>query len=331
MDQVAHGMPAAIAGWDSDLAIALRELARTERELAALELRYRSVMEGIDEGVILLDERGRITTVNTAALRLFSTEGAIREWIWGDGAGPSGTASIAAGTRVHPVMETLIDARPRRGIEMPARTAEGIERWLAVSVRALIDADTMNVAGAVCSFADITARRSQRDELERQATVDVLTGAFNRRYLEHRLVAEVSRARRARLPLSLAVADLDHFKDINDRHGHAAGDKALRTFVSIVAGSLRTEDVVARLGGDEFCMLFPGTGARAAAVALERCVKVLRATEIEGEGGRFRVSGTFGIAELQPSIPPEALLARADEALYRAKAAGRGRVLAADH
>jgi diguanylate cyclase (GGDEF)-like protein len=320
--------------WETDLAIAVRELTRARHELQALKLRHRAVMEGIEEGVVLLDGKGRITTVNTAALRLFSTEAAIRDWIWGVGeAGPTGAiAAPAPGTdppapRLHPAMETLLDLRSRRGIELPARTAEGIERWLSVSVRALADGDTLAVVGAVCSFADITARRSQRDELERQATVDPLTGAFNRRYLERRLLAEASRARRSKLPLAVAVGDLDHFKGVNDRYGHAAGDAALRAFVAVLTQTLRTEDVVARVGGDEFCMLFPGTTAQAAATGLERCLRGLRGTDIDAEGSRFRVSGTFGVAQLAPEHGPEAALARADEALYRAKAAGRGRVL----
>jgi diguanylate cyclase (GGDEF)-like protein len=315
--------------WETDLAIAVRELARARQELQTLKLRHRAVMEGIEEGVVLLDERGRITTVNTAALRLFSTEAAIRDWLWGETAAPLAEGPrqpLAAGERVHPAMETLIDLRSRRGIEMLARTAEGIERWLSVSVRALADGETLSVVGAVCSFADITARRHQRDELERQATVDALTGAFNRRYLERRLLAETSRARRSRLPLAVAVADLDHFKDVNDRHGHAAGDAALRAFVAVLMQTLRTEDVVARVGGDEFCMLFPGTTAAAAATGLERCLRVLRATEIDGGAGRFRISGTFGVAELGVGQGPDAVMSRADEALYRAKAAGRGRV-----
>jgi diguanylate cyclase (GGDEF)-like protein len=325
--------------WETDLAIAVRELTRARHELQALKLRHRAVMEGVEEGVVLLDDKGRITTVNTAALRLFSTEAAIREWIWGAGdAGPAGAGNAPAADpdpvapatpapRLHPVVETLVDLRSRRGIELPARTAEGIERWLSVSVRALADGETLALVGAVCSFADITARRSQRDELERQATVDPLTGAFNRRYLERRLLAEASRARRSKLPLAVAVADLDYFKGVNDRYGHAAGDTALRAFVAVLTQTLRTEDVVARVGGDEFCMLFPGTTAQAAATGLERCLHGLRGTEIEVAGARFRVSGTFGVAQLAPEQGPEAAMARADEALYRAKAAGRGRVL----
>lgn len=312
--------------WETDLAIAVRELAHARQELHAFKLRYRAVMEGVEEGVILFDDKGRITTINTAALRLFSTEGAIREWIWGSGDPAAGMPKAAPGERVHPVLETLIDARSRRGIEMPAATAEGIERWLSVSVRALADGETLAVVGAVCSVSDITARRLQRDELERQATVDPLTGAFNRRYLERRLLAETSRARRSRLPLSVAVGDLDHFKEVNDRHGHAAGDAALQAFVAVLMQTLRTEDVIARIGGDEFCMLFPGTGAKAAAIALERCLRSLRTNELDCDGARFRVSGTFGVAELATGQGAEAVLACADEALYRAKASGRGRV-----
>lgn len=319
--------------WETDLAIAVRELARVQQELTALKLRYRAVMEGVEEGVVLLDEKGRITTFNTAALRLFSTEQAIRDWIRGEGIVLETSAAQpgdpAAPKPVHPAIETLLDLRVRRGIELRAVTAEGIERWLSVSVRALADGETLRIIGAVCSFSDVTARRSQREDLERQATVDPLTGAFNRRYLERRLLAEASRARRSRLPLALAVGDLDFFKGVNDRYGHAAGDAALQAFVAVLMQTLRTEDVVARMGGDEFCMLFPATPAAAAATALERCLRTLRTTDIDCDGARFRISGTFGIAEFEAGQGQGAdtLMARADEALYRAKAAGRGRVV----
>jgi diguanylate cyclase (GGDEF)-like protein/PAS domain S-box-containing protein len=308
-----------------ELAFAVRELARANAELERVQRCWGALIEALEEGVILLDERGRIIATNRSAAALFGQEANIRSWIWGK---PDDVSSTAPRS-MHPAMSTLLDGHPRSAVEVSVHTAAAEERWLSVNTRAARDPETRAVSTVVCSFTDITARRQRHEELERQATVDPLTGAFNRRYFDSRLTAEVSRARRFRQPLAIAVADLDHFKSVNDRQGHAGGDRALATFVGILAHTLRTEDVIARLGGDEFCMLFPGTSARAATIALERVLARLRDTDIEGDASRFRVSGTFGVAELAPEMGPAELMAEADGALYAAKAAGRGRVTVA--
>jgi diguanylate cyclase (GGDEF)-like protein/PAS domain S-box-containing protein len=308
-----------------ELALALRELARTKTELERVERCWGALTEALEEGVILLDERGRVIAVNRSAAAFFGDEAAVRRWIW-EYADEAGTTSPNA---VHPAMATLLDGNPRSSMETTVGTGADM-RWLTLNTRAVLDPETRGVATVVCSFADITARKRRQDDLERQATVDPLTGAFNRRYFDSRLAAETSRARRFRQPLALALADLDHFKGVNDRHGHAAGDRALAIFVKILAQTLRTEDVIARIGGDEFCMLFPGTPARAATIALERVLARLRMTDIEGDTGAFQVSGTFGIVDLAPGMSAAELIAQADAALYAAKAAGRGRVGAAN-
>ncbi len=308
-----------------ELAFAVRELARTRGDLERVERCWRALTEALEEGVVLLDERGRVIALNHSAAALLGSEADVRRWIWGDAAEAAGTALHP----IHPAMSTLLDGNPRSSVEMTVQTPAGETRWLALSTRAVLDPDSRSVATVVCSFADITSRKRRHDELERQATVDPLTGAFNRRYFDGRLAAEVSRARRFRQPLAIALADLDHFKGVNDRQGHAGGDRALIAFVGALARTLRTEDVIARVGGDEFCMLFPGTSARAATIALERVLARLRETDIEGDSGRFRISGTFGLAELGAAMGPAELMAEADAALYAAKAAGRGRVVVA--
>src|SRR5215470_6212492 len=308
-----------------ELAFAVRELARTRGELERVERCWRALTEALEEGVVLLDEHGRVIAVNHSATALLGPEADVRRWIWGE---PAADAD-ATSRPIHPAMSTLLDGTPRSGVEMTIATPSGDVRWLSVSTRAVADPATHGVATVVCSFADVTAHRRRQEDLERQATMDSLTGCFNRRYFEGRLAAEMSRARRFRQPLAVALADLDHFKGINDRQGHTGGDRALGTFVAVLRDTLRTEDVIARFGGDEFCMLFPGTPARAAAIALERVLARLRETEIKGEAGRFRVSGSFGVADLIPGMGPTELMAEADAALYTAKTAGRGRVVTA--
>jgi diguanylate cyclase (GGDEF)-like protein/PAS domain S-box-containing protein len=308
-----------------ELALALRELARTRRALDRLERRHRVLIEGLEDGVLVLDEAGRLEAMNDGATRLLGGSDAfVRRWIWADPE-PGG-----AGEAVHPAVEALLDARPRLAVPMRIAMTDGSERWLSVSARPVLDPTTQRVQSVVCSFTDVTQRRTREADLERQATVDALTGVYNRRYLEDRLIAEVSRARRTRQPLALAIADLDRFKSINDAHGHGGGDAALRCFARVMREAVRTEDIVARLGGDEFCMVFPGTSALAARAALERVIAQLAETPVVHGAASFRVSGTFGVADLKAGVDSLTLMARADAALYAAKAAGRGCVRIAE-
>lgn len=307
-----------------ELAFAVRELARVADALQQAEQRYRLLIEGLEDGVVIVGATGRLEAFNAAALHILGgDEPALRGWVQGE---PQPAAAGMPQPQLHPAMAALRDGNEQIGVEIEHPAFEGGDRWLSVSARPVRDPQTGALQSVVCSFSDITARRTRHAELERQVTVDPLTGLFNRRYLELRLDAEVSRARRSHRPLTLAIADVDHFKRVNDRHGHGGGDRALRSFADALRATLRIEDIVARLGGDEFCMLFPGTHAATAAFALERVLARLRATDIEGDPEPFRISGTCGLTELSPGQSASELMASADAALYAAKSAGRDRV-----
>lgn len=160
-------------------------------------------------------------------------------------------------------------------------------------------------------------------ELRRLATTDPLTHLANRRAFEERLPQEAARARRHGRRLSLVVVDLDHFKRVNDEHGHPAGDRVLAEFAERLRGNVRPEDFVARMGGEEFAWLMPECGAPEAASAAERLRGlVARAPFPEG----ITVTLCAGVCELSDADGPGDLYRRADEALYRAKADGRNRV-----
>ena len=171
------------------------------------------------------------------------------------------------------------------------------------------------------------ALQAANAELQRLATTDRLTGAWNRTYLEETLVAEMGRAERYRQPLSLLIFDIDHFKAINDTHGHLVGDEVLIELTRRVRAHLRAVDVLARWGGEEFVLLLPHCGA----VEARRVADKLRALVAEPP---FPVAGqvtaSFGLAQWQPEEPLDTWLKRADDALYAAKAAGRNRVRLAE-
>ena len=161
--------------------------------------------------------------------------------------------------------------------------------------------------------------------VERQALVDGLTGLANRRAASDALHAEAARAQRLETPLSVVLADIDEFKDVNDAHGHAVGDAVLRAFAEVLRETLRESDVAGRWGGEEFLLLLPGAGEEGAAQLAERVRIGLAGRTIPGVPD-LRVTASFGVAEYAGESNTEQLVAAADGALYRAKHAGRDRV-----
>ena len=163
--------------------------------------------------------------------------------------------------------------------------------------------------------------------VERQALVDGLTGLANRRHGEEVLAAEVARAERFGGPVALVLADLDGFKDVNDRHGHPTGDMALREFAEVLRATVRDVDLVCRWGGEEFVLVLPGTDADGAEQLAERMRKTLRGRVLGGpDGARFVLTASFGVASFPEASSPDELVAQADGALYEAKRNGKDRV-----
>ena len=168
--------------------------------------------------------------------------------------------------------------------------------------------------------------------LERETVTDPLTGIFNRRYLDRRLIEEVARARRYRLPLSIMMFDIDHFKQINDGYGHPAGDKVLASLAEIVAKDLRESDVVARYGGEEFIVIAPHTEHSNAIEVAERLRRQIESHSFSlgdepDDIREINVTTSIGVASLSEEVNSvEKLIHAADAQLYRAKHEGRNQV-----
>ncbi|HEX7112774.1 MAG TPA: diguanylate cyclase [Mizugakiibacter sp.] len=178
-------------------------------------------------------------------------------------------------------------------------------------------------------LADRTLQaRRERDQAHRLAEYDPLTGVLNRRAVLTRLRVAYADARQSRRPLGLLFLDLDHFKRINDSHGHAAGDDCLIAVAGAIQAELRELDWLGRYGGEEFLVVLPDAAALTARIVAERIR--LRATELRvaADGEELHLTVSIGIALLDDATPtPEALIEHADIALYRAKAQGRNRVV----
>lgn len=169
------------------------------------------------------------------------------------------------------------------------------------------------------------------ERVENLAATDALTGLFNRRYLDGALERELARADRSGSSLALLLLDIDHFKSFNDSYGHAMGDLVLKKVATTLQRCLRQADVLARFGGEEFVVLLPQVGERGAVESAERIRAALERSGIHPGGPRKRLTVSIGLAMLRDHADTsEALLRAADEALYRAKDAGRNRVVVAE-
>jgi len=179
---------------------------------------------------------------------------------------------------------------------------------------------------AAAQIAGAIERARLVAELREQATRDPLTGVLNRRALFARLEIEIERAHRYGHPLSLLMLDLDHFKRINDDHGHPTGDAALVLAARTLASRLRATDAIGRFGGEEFVILMPETPLHMAVGVADRMRMQLATAELVTEMGRLFVTVSFGAAEYDGRATADELIACADAALYEAKAEGRDRV-----
>jgi diguanylate cyclase (GGDEF)-like protein/PAS domain S-box-containing protein len=177
-----------------------------------------------------------------------------------------------------------------------------------------------SINGAFAVWRDVTDRKRMEAELQRLATHDSLTGLLNRRVFHDRLADEVSRAARHGTSLSVALLDLDHFKAINDAHGHPVGDRVLREFARRLQALTREGEAVARIGGEEFAWILPSASECGAHAAAERARLAICDTPFAGVG---HLTLSAGVCELADAGSAEELYACADEALYRAKQFGR--------
>lgn len=183
------------------------------------------------------------------------------------------------------------------------------------------------VAITIASYYFRTATLVAEQELTARATTDALTGIPNRRRMVELLELESARTTRTGQRYALVIVDVDHFKAFNDDHGHECGDAALRRVARTLESRLRATDHLARWGGEEFLIILPGTGARGAKSLAESLREAIESTKLPYRGQDIRVTATFGIAVGREDESIDAVLRRADLALYEGKRSGRNRVV----
>ncbi len=173
---------------------------------------------------------------------------------------------------------------------------------------------------------EINRRVKLEAALKEMAATDPLTGLYNRREYDMLFQHEMERANRLNTPLSVGIIDLDHFKQVNDTYGHAAGDEVLKRAARLFRENLRTMDVVGRWGGEEFIIMLPEIAIDQAQMTCNRLLTALAATDIDVGSTSIKITATIGITQLLPGDKMDEIISRADEALYKGKEAGRNRV-----
>ena len=208
----------------------------------------------------------------------------------------------------------------------------GMSEFLAAEAerRARIESSAQRTNERLAQIESESAQLSERLATVREAaTRDALTGCFNRAAFDERLVEEHARWLRTPEPLSLLIGDIDWFKVVNDTYGHPVGDKVLRAVATVLQRGIRVSDFLARYGGEEFVLLLPATTLDGAKSLAENLRSSIARTRFLHQGRRVRMSMSFGVAEFAAGGTAAAVLERADQALYQAKAAGRNQVMAA--
>ena len=286
--------------------------------LAAERALLDAILANVEDGVTLLDADQRCVFANRAHAEAFGTTP--DKLI---GLMPDEFLALAA-----PVLEDAAQLGERIGAQKQRPSRSDDLFVLAGPKRRVMRRRAGPVTlpggpGYLIVWRDVTIEQERLAERERQSTTDPLTGLFNRRGAEAAAARERSRAERAGAPLSLVVFDIDHFKRVNDTHGHAAGDLVLRAVADVLTAEARVTDVIARWGGEEFLAVLPGgiDGARSYA---ERTRAAVAALEVPVT---WPLTLSAGVAELALGEPFEAALARADARLYEAKRTGRDRTV----
>lgn len=308
--------------------IDISNLKKTQAALRVASELQQAVFDALSSHIAVLNQQGHILQTNAA---------------WQDFAKAQGFANPYGlpGARYFEVLEFLIGREhgamllaasqgiaaviagdlPSFQLEYSCQTFEE-KRWFIMRVTPVLDEQ----GRVVVSHEDVTRLKAAELANLMLANVDFLTSALSRRHFLDVAEQEFSRSHRYNMPLMLMMLDLDHFKQINDQHGHDAGDAVLREFVQTVRAVLRESDVIGRLGGEEFAVLLPNTAREGGQALAERVVELVRESPVVVAGHPIHYTVSIGVSCLGRELSFAALLKRADTALYRAKSQGRDSV-----
>ncbi|WP_010488576.1 histidine kinase N-terminal 7TM domain-containing diguanylate cyclase [Pseudomonas sp. S9] len=296
------------------------------------------LLEALFDPVLVVDSQMRVVEVNPSALKLSGLE---RGW-----QGRRLQDWAVLGAKLHELMSQVDGCEPNQLLSLPS-----LDRYFELNIRAVerTTRHEVTLLGQMLYLRDVSQRHiselqladalavsEQRlqtilelhEQLREQALCDPLTGLYNRRYLEEFFAREIDRVQREQKPLSLALIDLDHFKLLNDKHGHLEGDDVLKALADKLRRNVRSSDAAFRIGGEEFLLVLPGADLEEASKRLNIICKQLAQQPLETRGGLRQVTLSAGIACWPTQgLNLDELLDVADAALYQAKRAGRNQVV----
>lgn len=324
--QTAIQLEAQVRSRTAELESALRENAKITRALRESEAKFRGLVSQSLVGIVTIED-GKLTYTNPRFDEIFGySSDEVR--------GMSPLDLVIERDRA--LVEQEINERVSGATDRVQYTFRGLRKDGTV-VDIECHGGALNVGSRpllVTVLMDITERtRAERElqalqeALREQSTHDGLTGLFNRRYLDDNLARELIRAERADAPISVILGDLDHFKHVNDSSGHLAGDEVLRVFGNLIRRHARGSDICCRYGGEEFLLVLPGMSERTAIDRAEQLRSAIGTAIVDYDNIRIPVTASFGVATFpHDGRTGDELIAAADDALYRAKEAGRNRV-----
>ncbi len=315
--------------------------------------RVRTALDTLSEGLLLLDPKGRIvlanqsfaTTAGCDLEQLIGKDATSLPWVVKEEKSSTpGEGSISGKAAVAPWVDVLADGHSRQGSILSLNSSDNRNKTFSVSASPICD-DQGRQRGAIASFEDVTRLEQKKNELanalqslrlssekvreqnavlERLATRDPLTNCLNRRSFFELFDLQWNSAQRYGRPLSAIMVDVDHFKMVNDNHGHAVGDSVLHSVAETLQRVVRDTDIVARYGGEEFVLLLPNTDLQDAMGLAEHVRKAVE----EMPHPHLSVTASLGVSSLdQGPVSPQELLDQADKCLYSAKRSGRNQVV----
>ena len=322
------GTPLRATGIQLDITvrrIAEEQARRAQQEIERLSARNALILESAGEGIFGVDMQRRCIFINPMALRLLGLEesAALHQYV-----GELFQHRHDDGRPYHPdecpILLTLADGVTRQVEDIVARL-DGTLFAVRMTVTQMCEGGQR--IGVEVVFQDISQRREMERELKRLATTDSLTGVTNRRQFIERCEQEMVRLKRFGNPFSLLMIDVDHFKRVNDTHGHAIGDAVLMHLSGLARNELRRTDVFARIGGEEFAFLLAGSALDGAMEFASRFRGMVESQPAKTDVGEIPLTISIGAAQAgSRDRNADDLMRRADAALYRAKHGGRNRV-----
>lgn len=325
------GIRFAIFGQDARFVVTVRDISdrkRIDEALYKSERRYRLLANHANDVIWTMALGGQFTYVSPSVFQLrgFTADEAMQQPL------EESVCPASFTTMQEELHRALAESSgnqryPSRYFDVEQPCKDGTTVWTEVTVRLIFD-EAERPLEFVGVSRDITERKRLQNELHQRAITDELTGVFNRRQFLELARTELKRSIRLKRPMTIAMIDIDRFKDINDTYGHDMGDQALLAFARICQRNVREIDVFARYGGDEFALLLPETGKEQAYTMIERIRLALASDPVNLSGQWVSITSSSGAAVLASVDETlEMLLKHADHALYQAKGAGRNRTV----